>query len=106
MPHHLLTNFEIQKYYKNEFIFNDVHSRNNLPRIKDGAYVIYLDEFESIGAYWIAFYVNGNNITYFDSFGVKHIPKEIRKFIGHKNVKTDIYKIQAYNSIMCRYLFI
>ena len=55
-----LTNFEIQKHYQNESKFNGVHSRNNLPRMKDGAYVINLDEFESIGAHWIAFYVNGN----------------------------------------------
>ena len=72
-----LTNFEIQNYYQNEPKFNGVYSRNNLPKIKDGAYVINLDEFESIGTYWIALYVNGNNIIYFDSFGVEHIPKEI-----------------------------
>ena len=42
-----------------------------------GAYVINLDEFKSIGTNWIALYVNDNNVTYFDSFGVEHIPKEI-----------------------------
>ena len=50
-------------------------------------------------------YVN-NNIIYFDSFGVEHIPKEIRKSIGNKNVKTNIYRIQAYDLIMCRYFCI
>ena len=45
--------------------FNDVYTRNNLPKIKDEAYVINLDEFKSIGTHWIALYVNGNNITYF-----------------------------------------
>ena len=96
---HPLTNFEIQTYYQNESKFNGVYSRNSLPKIKDGAYVINLDEFKSIWAHWIALYVNGNNIIYFDSFGVEHIAKEIKKFIGNKN----IYKIQAYNSIMCGY---
>ena len=43
--------------------------------------------------------MNGNNILYFDSFGVEHIPKEIKKFIGNKNVKTNIYRIQAHDSI-------
>ena len=45
--------------------------------------------------------MNAQNVTYFDSFGVEHIPKEIRKFIGNKNVITNIYRIQAYDSIMC-----
>ena len=62
MPPHLSTNFEIQKYYQNEPRFNGVHSRNNLPKIKDGPYVIYLDEYESRGTHWTVIYVNGNNI--------------------------------------------
>ena len=49
MPPYLLTNFDIQKYYQKEFRFNGVYSRTNLPKIKDGAYVINLDEFKSIG---------------------------------------------------------
>ena len=87
MPPHPLTNFEIQKYYENESKFNDVYSRDNLPnKIKDGAYVINLDEYSNMGTHWIALYVKNNDITYFDSFGVEHIPKEIIKFIGRKNV--------------------
>ena len=66
---------------KNEPKFNGVYSRNSLPKIKDGVYVINLDEFKSIGTQWIALYANGNDIIYFDSFGVEHIPKDIRKFI-------------------------
>ena len=75
MPPHPLTNFEIQKYYQNEPKFNDVYSRNNLPRINDGACIINFDEYESIGTHWIALYVNVKNVTYFDSFGVENIPK-------------------------------
>ena len=48
-------------------------------------------------------YVNDNDLTYFDSFWVEHIPKEIRKLIGNKTITTNIYRIQAYHSIMCRY---
>ena len=77
MPPHSLPNFEIQKYYKNEPKFNGVYSKNNLPKIKDGAYVINLDVYKPIGTHWIALYVNDNNVTHFDSFGVEHIPKEI-----------------------------
>ena len=76
MPSHPLTNFEIQKCYQNESKFNDVFPKNNLPEIKDGVYVISLDECKSIVINWIAFYVNGENVTYFDSFGVEHIPKK------------------------------
>ena len=50
--------------------------------------------------------MNGNNIKYVDSFGVEHIPKEIKKFIGNKNIITNIYRIQAYDSIMCGYFCI
>ena len=49
MPSHPLTNFEIQKYYDNKPKFNGVYSRNNWSKIKDGAYLINLDEYESIG---------------------------------------------------------
>ena len=55
MPSHPLTNFEIQKYYQNEPKFNCVYSRNDLFKIKDGAYIINLDEYESIGTHWIGF---------------------------------------------------
>ena len=104
---HPLTNFEILKYYENESRFNGVYSRDNLPnKIKDGAYVINLDEYSDIGTHWIALYVKNNDIIYFDSFVVEHIPKEIIKFIGRKNVMANIFRIQAYDSIMCRYFCI
>ena len=93
---HPLTNFEIQKYYKNEPRFNGVFSRNNLPKkIKDVLYVINLDEYADVNTHWIALFCNRNDIFYFDSFGVEHIPEEIKKFIeelsGNRNVKTNIF---------------
>ena len=93
--------------FQKEPKFNGVYSRNNLTKIKDGAYIINLDEYETIATHWMALYVNNNNnLTYFDSFGVENIPKEIRKFIGNKNIIANIYRIQAYNSVMCGYFCI
>ena len=48
-------------------------------------------------------YVSNIEIIYFNSFGVEHVPKEIKKSIGHKNIKANIFRIQANNSIMCGY---
>ena len=78
MPHHPLTNFEIQKYYKNEPGLNGAFSRNNLLlKIKDGAYVINLDEYAEVGTQWISLFCNKNEIAYFDSFGVEHVSEKI-----------------------------
>ena len=97
----------MQKYYLNEPRFNGVCSRDNLPKIKDGAYVINLDEYSDIGTHWVVLLVNNsNNITYIDSFGVEHIPRNIKKFIKNKNIKTNIFRMQAYDSIMCGYFCI
>ena len=63
-------------YFQKEPKFSGFYSRNNLPRIKDGEQVTNLGEYKSIGTLWIALHVNANNIVYFDSFGVEHIPKE------------------------------
>ena len=106
LPFHPLTNIEISEYYKNEPIFNGVYSRNNLPKkIKKGAYVINLDKYENTGTHWVAFFVKPKYTVYFDSFGVEHIPKEINKFINNDN-KINIFRIQAYDSIMCEYFCI
>ena len=92
---HPLTNFEIQDYYKNEPRFNGVYSRDNLPKtIENGAYVINLDEYADVGTHWIALYCKDNEVIYFDSFGVEHVPKEVK----------NLFRIQADNSIMCGYL--
>ena len=47
-----------------------------------------------------------NGIVYFDSFGVEHIPEEIKEFIGNKNIKANIFRVQANNSVMCGYFCI
>ena len=117
MPFHPLTNFEISEYYKNKPRFNGVYSRDNLPKtIKKGAYVINLDEYTDKGTHYIALYVQStsvydtyvktNEVIYFDSFGVEHIPKEIKKFIGNKDIKASIFRLQAHDSIMCGYFCI
>ena len=103
MPPHPLTNFEIQIYHQNKSEFHGIYSGNNLPKIKDGAYIINIDEYKSIGTNWIVSYVNAENVTYFDSFGVEYILRKVRKTIWNKNAKRNIYRIQAYDSIMCWY---
>ena len=106
MPLHSLTNFEIQKYYQNEPRINGAYSIDNLPKIKDGAYIINLDEYADIGTHWVALYVV-NDVTYFDSFDVEHIPKEIKEFINRSlSITTNIFRIQAYDSIMHGYFCI
>ena len=104
LPFHPLTNIEISEYYINEPRFNGVYSRNNLPdKIKKGAYVINLDEYENTATHWIALFVKTNEVIYFDSFDIEHIPKEIEHAIGNKEIKASIFRLQAYNSIMCGY---
>ena len=115
LPFHPLTNIEINECYKNEPKFNGVYSRNNLPnKIKKGAYVINLDEYENTGSHWVSLFVKTNEAIYFDSFDIEHIPKEINKFINSdttnlsslKCIKSNIFRIQAYDSIMCGYFCI
>ena len=115
MPPHLWTNFEIQKRYQNKPRFNGIYSRHNIPEKTDGAYIINLDEDSDIGTHWVALYVRGgglkdeqnNVVTYFDSFGVEHISKEIKELIDSSlSITTNIFRIQAFDSIMCGYFCI
>ena len=108
LPFHPLTNIEINEYYANEPRFNGVYSRNNLPnKIKKGAYIINLDEYENTGTHWVSLFVKANKVIDFDSFGIEHIPKEINKFINNNNnIESNIFRIQAYDSIMCGYFCI
>ena len=85
MPPHPLTNFEMQKYYRNEPKINAVFSSNNLPKkVKDGAQVINLDEYAEVDTHGIDLFCNRNEIVYFNSFGVELFPEEIKEFIGNK----------------------
>ena len=100
-----------KNHCENEPRFNGVFSRDNLPErsfteIKNEAYIINLNECSDIGTHWVALHVNNSNVSYFDSFGVEHIPKEIKTFINNKNIKTNIFRIQAYDSVMCGYFCI
>ena len=115
LPFHPLTNIEISEYYKNEPKFNGVYSRNNLSnKIKKGVYVINLDEYENTDTHWVSLFVKPKYTIYIDSFGVEHIPKEINEFIRSKelehavgnDIKTYIFRIQAYDSIMCEFFCI
>ena len=108
IPPHSLTSFEIQIYYQNEPRFNGVYSRDNLPDITNIyiTYITNLDECSDIGSHWIALYVNFKTVPYFDSFGVEHISKEIKKFINSKNIIVNFFRIQAYDSTMSGYFCI
>ena len=101
-----------------------MYSRNNVPnKIKKGAYVINLDEYENKGTHSVSLFVKTNEAIYCDSFGIEHIPKKINKFINNdttkstaelsslersaiSSIKSNIFRIQAYDSIMCGYFCI
>ena len=73
---HPLTNFEIQNYYQNKPKSNGVYSRDNLPdKIKDGAYVIHVDDYSDTESHWIALYALHENVTFSDCVGTEQIPK-------------------------------
>ena len=107
MSSHPLTNFKIEKYHESVPRFNGAFSRNNLPlKIKNGAYVINLDEYADVGTHWIALFYNRNEIVYFDNFGVEHVPEEVKKIARNKNIIANIFRVQANDSVMCRYFCI
>ena len=72
--------------------------------IEDGVYVVNLDA--DVGIHWIALFCKRNEIVYFDSFGVEHVPKEIKESVENKNIMANIFQVQSNNSIMCRYFCI
>ena len=110
MSLNILTNFETQKHYENQPKFNGVYSRNNSAKVKNGTYVINLDECKSIRTLWIAWYVNGNNgsasydgITLTTS-ELNTVQKRLKNSWETKILK--IYRMQGYDSIMCEYFCI
>ena len=72
-----------------------------LKKIKNWAYLISLDEYADVGTHWIALFFMKSEIVYFNNFGVEHVPEEIKEFIRNKNIKSNIFRIQSNNSIMC-----
>ena len=68
--------------------------------------MINLDEYADVGTQSIALFCNRNEIVYFNSFDVEHVPEEIKEFIGNKNIKANIFRVQANNSVMCGYFCI
>ena len=75
-------------------------------KYKGWAYVINIDKYSDVITNWIVFYCKNDEILYFDSFGVEHVPKEKEKFIGHKNIKTNIFRVKSSNLIMFGYFCI
>ena len=75
-------------------------------KIKDKAYVLILDEYSDIGTHWTSLHELNNNVTFFDNFPDEHIPEEIKIFIVNKNIKTNIFRIQAFDSVKCGYFCI
>ena len=75
-------------------------------KIKDGAYVINLDEYGDVGTHWIALFCNRNEILYLESFGFEHVPEEIKKFLGNKNIMANIFRTQPKDSVIRGYFCI
>ena len=100
IPPHPLTNIEIQKYYQKESRFNGVFSRDNLSKnVNDSPCLINLGEYADVSTHWIALYQKIRMLFIF-------VPKEIRHFIGNKNLETNIYRIQVNNLVLCGYFCI
>ena len=79
----------MQKYYQNEPKFNRIYSGNKLPKINQHfRNVTNLVKCKLIGTHWIPFYINDNNVIYFDNFGTD---KKFKRIIGNKSIKTNIY---------------
>ena len=75
-------------------------------KIKDETYVINVDEYPDVGTHCIALLCKKIEIAYFDSFGVEHVPEKIKDFIGNKNIKATIFRVQSNNPTMCGYFCI
>ena len=76
--------------------YNSIYSRDNLQKVRYGAYIINLSEYSDIRTHWVTLYVQNDDVTYFDSFRVEHTPKEIRTFISNKNIKTNIFSADIF----------
>ena len=90
---HPFKKIEELKHYQNEPKSNGIYSRNNLPKVKDGTYVTNFNEYKSIGTHWIALYVNAENVVHLRNSEIQ----------GKQITITNIYRIQAYDSIIRGY---
>ena len=90
---HPLNNIEITNCFNNEPRFNGAFSRNNLRKTKNGAYVINIDDKNSEGTHWVSLFIDKNIAIYFDSFGIKYIPKEVLNKIKDKSFTHNIFRI-------------
>ena len=98
-----LNNIEIVNYFNYEPRFNGVSSRNNLPRIKDGAYIINLDNENSKGTHWVSSFIDRNTAVYCCSFWIEYIPQEVINKLKNKSVTHNTFRIQDNESIMYDY---
>ena len=90
---HCLSNIEITKYFSFEPKFIDIFSRDNLPRIKDGAYVMNLDDKRSIRISWVVLFIDKNKIVYFDSFEMKYILQDLLNKTKDKSITSNIFRM-------------
>ena len=97
---------KVPKYYDQDCRFHDVFSRDNLPKIKDEAYVTNPNDKQSEGTHWVSLFVDKDNAVYFDSLGIEYIPQEVLSKIKDKSITRKIFGIQDDGSIMCRFCFI
>ena len=93
-------NIEITNYFNCKPRFNGVFSRKNLPRIKNRAYSINLDDKNNEGTHWVSFFLDRDTGVYFDSFGIEYIPQEVLNKIRDKSITHNILRIQD-NDLLC-----
>ena len=99
----IITIVLLTTYFCRDCRFNGVFSRNNLPKIKDGAHIKNLDDKNSKETHWISLFVDRNLAVYFDSFGIEYIPPEVLNKIRNKSIIHNIFRIQDNESIMRRF---
>ena len=105
IPPNPLRNYKIQKYYQNGRRVNGAFSRDNVPKkTKDEKYVIKIDEYADACTHWIDLFRNRSEFFYLDSFDVGNVPEEIKEFVGNKPIKANIFRVQANNSIMYKFI--
>ena len=97
---HSLSNIEIDKYFKYDSRFNGLFSRHNLFRIKDGVYVINLDDKQSEVTHWVSLFIDKNIAVYFYCSVIEYISQEVLSKIKDKSITHNIFRIQDADSIM------